>query len=335
MLKKIMIGILAGTLSLTLIGLIGSYWAYNQVHQYLAQTLIVKAPQELVVSAGSNLTSLDYELRTNGLLRGATWPIKVAVRLDPALALVKSGVYEITPDMRLSQLITKLNRGEQKRFSVSLIDGQALKQWQQTLAESRLTVGESPFQAVLTKAKDTRSPEGLFYPDTYHYSAGDNAEIILEQSYHKMQQVLDNAWANRDADLPLTSPYELLTLASIIEKETAKASEREWIAAVFANRLKLGMRLQTDPTVIYGMGDNYQGNITRKDLREKTAYNTYRIDGLPPTPIAAPSEASLLAAANPADVDYLYFVSRNDGSHVFSKTLAEHNRAVNEYQRKK
>jgi UPF0755 protein len=150
-----------------------------------------------------------------------------------------------------------------------------------------------------------------------------------------MQSNLAKAWKNRASDVRVKSAYELLILASIIEKETGQAIERPLISAVFNNRLKLGMRLQTDPTVIYGMGERFKGNITRKDLLEVTAFNTYKINGLPPTPIAAPSKAALEAAAHPAEVDYLYFVSRNDGSHVFSKTLTAHNAAVNQYQRKK
>ncbi|MBV7314596.1 endolytic transglycosylase MltG [Shewanella sp. NIFS-20-20] len=335
MLKKIIIRIFVSLMTLTTIALFAGAWAYMQVQAYLQQPLQISSPQEIVIPAGSNLSSLDRQWRQLGWIEGDEWLLKVAVRLEPAIAAVKSGVYEISAGMSLSQLISTLNQGDEKHFSLSLIDGQTINQWQASLANSRLIVGQSPFQAVLDKAGDTRAPEGLFYPDTYHYTADENAAVILEQSYQKMQAALANAWQHRADDVPLSSPYELLILASIIEKETAKASEREWIAAVFANRLKRGMRLQTDPTVIYGMGERYNGNITRADLREKTVYNTYRINGLPPTPIAAPSEASLLAAAHPADVDYLYFVSRNDGSHVFSKTLVEHNRAVNEYQRKK
>jgi len=218
-----------------------------------------------------------------------------------------------------------------------LIEGKTIAEWQQTLSTTEhLAKNTDDFNQVLLQNGDTSGlPEGKFYPETFHYHADDNLQTILNRSYTMMQLSLAQAWEGRDPDLALSSPYELLIIASIIEKETGKPKERDWVSAVFNNRLKKGMRLQTDPTVIYGMGERYKGNITRKDLREATAFNTYKIDGLPPTPIAAPSRASLFAAANPAKVNYLYFVSRNDGSHVFSSTLKAHNNAVNEFQRKR
>lgn len=168
-------------------------------------------------------------------------------------------------------------------------------------------------------------------PETYFYTAGTSGRDIIKRAYADMQTALQANWELRQKNLPLQSPYELLILASIVEKETGQASERAMIASVFENRLNKGMRLQTDPTVIYGMGDRYDGNIRKADLREPTPYNTYLIKGLPPTPIAMPGKAALLAAAQPEDSPYFYFVSRGDGSHVFSRTLSEHNRNVRKY----
>jgi UPF0755 protein len=178
------------------------------------------------------------------------------------------------------------------------------------------------------------APEGRFFPDTYYYSAGQTDRMILANAYDKMQKMLEQQWAARDADLPFKSPYEALILASIVEKETGRADERELIAGVFVNRLRHGMRLQSDPTVIYGMGDKYDGNIRLKDLMRDTPYNTYTRRGLPPTPVAMPGRDSLHAVLHPAVTDALYFVSRGDGSHVFSATLEEHNQAVIKYQLK-
>ena len=177
-----------------------------------------------------------------------------------------------------------------------------------------------------------RHPEGMFAPQTYFYKAGDSDFDLLKQAYDRMQTVSEEAWQTRDATIKLKNQYELIIMASIIEKETGAAQERETISGVFNNRLTIGMRLQTDPTVIYGMGDAYDGNIRRKDLRTDTAYNTYTRYGLPPTPIAMPGEAALNAAANPATTDALFFVGRGDGTHQFSKTLDEHNAAVVKYQ---
>ena len=176
------------------------------------------------------------------------------------------------------------------------------------------------------------NPEGLFFPDTYQFSAGTTDLDLLRKSYRMMQQKLTEAWAQRDAGLPYKDSYDALIMASIIEKETGKADERPLIGSVFTNRLRIPMRLQTDPTVIYGMGQRYDGNIRRRDLTADTPYNTYTRDGLPPTPIAMPGWNSLLAAVKPAQSDKLYFVAKGDGSHYFSRSLDEHNRAVAKYQ---
>ncbi|QFU22457.1 endolytic transglycosylase MltG [Shewanella eurypsychrophilus] len=332
--KKIMIALIATCFTLlTLAGGVG-IWGYKVVSDFATSTLNTSESQELVLKRGTSFSYLVSTLEQRDLITDG-WKLKALVKLKPELAKIRSGFYEIHPGESVTQLLTKLIKGEEKVFSVTLIEGQSIKEWKQVLkALAHSQFDENVFDLVLQENGDESGlPEGKFYPDTYHYVAGDNIKSIVQQSYKKMLQELDAAWALRAEDLPLTSPYELLIMASIIEKETGKASERPWISAVFANRLNKGMRLQTDPTVIYGMGDSYKGNITRKALREHTPFNTYRINGLTPTPIAAPSGASLIAAAQPADVHYLYFVSKNDGSHVFSKTLTEHNRAVNKYQR--
>ena len=173
--------------------------------------------------------------------------------------------------------------------------------------------------------------EGWFAPDTYYYGEGSTDKQVLTDLYKRQQQALTKAWENRDPDLPYNNPYEALVMASIIEKETSVAEERPLVSAVFSNRLNKNMRLQTDPTIIYGMGSRYKGNIRRKDIDEKTAYNTYQIDGLPPTPIALPSAASIEATLHPADSDALYFVATGNGGHKFTNSLNEHNQAVKEY----
>jgi UPF0755 protein len=175
-------------------------------------------------------------------------------------------------------------------------------------------------------------PEGRFFPETYHYTAGISDAMILRQAYRRMQAYLEEAWPGRDPDLPINTPYEALILASIVEKETGQAEERALIAGVFHNRLRKGMRLQTDPTVIYGMGEEYQGNIRRRDLERDTPYNTYTRAGLPPTPIAMPGAEAIHATLHPASTRALYFVARGDGSHEFSDTLVQHNKAVIKYQ---
>ncbi|MCL1137128.1 endolytic transglycosylase MltG [Shewanella pneumatophori] len=332
--KKAIIGLFAVLFTLLTVAAIGGYWGYQTLLAYGETPVNLTESKELDVKRGTNFNQFISVLESEQLIEEG-WKLKWLVRIKPELANIRSGLYDVNPDDTVNTLLAKIISGKEKSFGVTLLEGQTVKEWQQVLEQQpRLTIGEDVFAQILREnGDDSGLPEGKFFPDTYHYIAGSSEKALLNKSYLKMQLELDKAWQGRQEGLPLKSAYELLILASIIEKETGKASERPWIAAVFVNRLRKGMRLQTDPTVIYGMGDRYNGNITRKDLRETTAFNTYRINGLPPTPIAAPSLAAIQAAAHPADVDYFYFVSRNDGSHVFSKTLNEHNRAVNKYQR--
>ena len=331
--KKILLAVVSSLLILSLLAGFGAYWGILKINDYAQSPLTLSAPQELQVTSGTTIRAIMRTLATQGLIDN-DWRFKGLLKLHPELANIQAGLYEIKPNESLSSLLQKLNAGDEKSFSVTLIEGKTIGQWQQELKnQPHLVFSKDSFAKVLAEQNGRGNPEGQFFPDTFHYTAGQSSHDLLTLSYQKMQQELKSAWEGREKGLPLKSPYELLILASIVEKETGLKSERDWVAAVFINRLRKGMRLQTDPTVIYGMGESYNGNITRKDLRTKTPYNTYRINGLPPTPIAAPSKAALMAAAHPAKVSYLYFVSRNDGSHVFSNTLKAHNRAVNKFQR--
>ncbi|TMP39039.1 endolytic transglycosylase MltG [Pseudoalteromonas rubra] len=266
-------------------------------------------------------------------------PYQVYGKIFPERVKVKAGVYELQ-GLSVLDALSKLSAGAQADFMFTIIEGQTFKQVLTNLKDApfihfdlneadvakhmRLdTAGLSGDQAF--------HPEGWLYPETYHYHAHSKASALIKRASERMQQQLKFAWQQRSEDLPINSAYEALILASIIEKETGKAVERPVIASVFVNRLNRKMRLQTDPTVIYGLGERFDGDIKRRDLREHTPYNTYRIRGLPPTPIAMPSFDAIKAATQPAQTDYLYFVSKGDGSHYFSKSLREHNQAVQRY----
>ena len=317
-------------------GFSGLFYLKHSVESYVNSPLSIGQQRELWVETGASLNGTLLKLQRQGVLCDI-WKLKLFIKLNPAYQKIQTGLYELNTAETPLSIMQKLVEGDVKKFSLTLIEGHSIKEWKQTIKNApRLVLPKGIFVQVLENNGDQSGlPEGKFFPETYRYTSATKVEVLLEQSYKHMAEELQRIWEQRDKTVAVNSPYELLILASIIEKETAKPEERNLIAAVFNNRLKKRMRLQTDPTVIYGMGDRYQGNITKKDLREKTPFNTYRIKGLPPTPIAAPSLASLEAAAHPADASYLYFVSRNDGSHVFSKTLKEHNRAVNKYQRSK
>lgn len=327
--------LIASLTLLTLVCLVG-YWGYQTIIDYSQTPLALAQTKELTIARGTSVNQLAQQLETDGVIQ-SKWKLKWLLKLHPELAKIRTGLYEMSPSQTVTDLLNDLVAGKVKTFSLTLVEGKTIAEWEQQLANApHLQLSPEAFSAVLMEqGDDSALPEGKFFPNTYHYTADSDGKLLLTQSYKIMEQELAKAWAERTPELPLKSPYEMLILASIVEKETGQAFEREQIAGVFINRLNLGMKLQTDPTVIYGMGDRFKGNITRKDLIEDTPFNTYRIFGLPPTPIAAPSKASLQAVSKPAKVSYLYFVSRNDGTHVFSTTLEEHNRAVDIYQRKK
>ena len=250
---------------------------------------------------------------------------------------IKAGSYELKPGTTPRQLVGQLVRGEFAQESVTIIEGWTFKQMRQAVAASKSlkhdTTDLSDTDLMAKISKEHKSPEGLFFPDTYLFAKGSSDLQIYKQAHALLMTRLGAAWEKRDASLPYKTPYEALVMASIVEKETGHKSERAMIAGVFVNRLKQGMMLQTDPTVIYGMGDGYNGNIRKKDLETDTPYNTYTRAGLPPTPIALPGVESLSAALGPAKTEALYFVARKDGTSQFSNNLPDHNKAVNQYQR--
>jgi UPF0755 protein len=289
----------------------------------------------LTIPRGSTLSEVARDLADRGWVPNTLYFIVLAYREGKQDAL-KTGEYELRNRMLPAELLTLIASGRSVQFPVTLIEGQTFREAVAGLADA------GPFQIELAGLDDAEimarvgidaeHPEGWLFPDTYLFPRGTTDTAILARAHGRMQQVLAEEWAERDADLPLETPYEALILASVIEKETAVAAERPAIAGVFVRRLRQGMKLQTDPTVIYGLGEDYDGNITRADLRRETPYNTYVIQGLPPTPIALPGREAIHAALHPLAGDALYFVSRGDGSHHFSATLDEHNCAVRHYQ---
>ena len=253
---------------------------------------------------------------------------------------IRAGSYEVHQGATPRELLAKMVRGDEVLEAAKIIDGWSFRQVRAALAKApslkalTATMSDADIMSQLG-APAGQLPEGRFFPDTYAYSRGVSDLTVLKRAYKAMQKKLDAAWADREPGLPLRNADDALTLASIIEKETGTASDRHQVAAVFVNRLKLGMPLQTDPTVIYGLGENYDGSLHKRDLQTDTEFNTYTRPGLPPTPIAMPGLASLQAALHPARTRALYFVARGDGSSEFSEDLAAHNRAVNKYVRGK
>jgi UPF0755 protein len=253
---------------------------------------------------------------------------------------IRAGSYEISRGVTPIELLNKMVRGDETLATVRLIEGWTFRQFRTELAKAEAlkpTTASMTDTALMAAigAPETQSPEGRFHPDTYAYSKGSSDVAVLRRAYRAMQKRLDAAWQERANNSPLRNPDDALVLASIVEKETGTGADRGRVAGVFANRLRIGMPLQTDPTVIYGLGEKFDGNLRKRDLLADTPYNTYTRGGLPPTPISMPGKASLLAAVHPDTTKALYFVARGDGSSVFSETLAEHNRAVNQYQRKR
>jgi UPF0755 protein len=250
---------------------------------------------------------------------------------------IRAGSYEVSRGVTPVSLLKKMVRGDESLAAVRLIEGWTFRQFRAELAKAdalKPTTAElSDEQIMQLLGEQTTSPEGRFYPDTYAYSKGSSDIAVLKRAHRAMRKRLDAAWQERAPDTPLRGPDDALVMASIVEKETGAPSDRGRVAGVFVNRLRIGMPLQTDPTVIYGLGPSFDGNLRKRDLLADTPYNTYTRTGLPPTPIAMPGKAALLAAVKPDPTKALYFVARGDGSSEFSETLADHNRAVNLYQR--
>jgi UPF0755 protein len=259
------------------------------------------------------------------------------VRLSGKSAQIKAGRYTLTQAITPWQLLDMLTKGEATLAAVSVIEGWTFKQFRAAVNGNpdveHDTLNLSDAEILQRIGASEIHAEGLFFPDTYYFSVGSSDLPLFKRAYQTMQQRLQVAWLERSPGLPLQTPYQALTLASIVEKETGAASDRDKIAAVFINRLRKGMLLQTDPTVIYGMGENFDGNLRKRDLTSDTPYNTYTRAGLTPTPISLPGRAALQAVLHPAPIDALYFVARGDGSSEFSNNLTAHNNAVNRYQK--
>jgi UPF0755 protein len=293
--------------------------------------------------------SMEFSIKPGSGVRGAArqiaeagipvqpWLLELLARVSGKSSRIKAGTYEIEPGTTPTRLVEQLVRGEFAQESLAIIEGWTFKQMREAIAAHQHlkhdTASLSEKELLAKVTPNFEHAEGLFFPDTYLFAKGASDLQVYRQAHAMMMKKLDEAWAKRAPGLPYKSPYEALIMASIVEKETGQKSERSMIAGVFVNRLKRGMLLQTDPTVIYGMGDAYQGNIRKRDLQTDTPYNTYTRAGLPPTPIALPGVASLTAALDPARTDALYFVSRGDGTSHFSGNLNEHNQAVNKFQR--
>ncbi|KXO82517.1 hypothetical protein AYL20_00550 [Acinetobacter venetianus] len=290
--------------------------------------------QLLVISSGDTYSRFIDRLAKEGKVS-----LPIMLKLYQKFLIhdsMKAGVYEVTQGMSIRQVLSMLSDAENAQMNrILVIEGTTFKQLVQNLKkDSNVTkiILDLPRDELL-KALDIpySHPEGLFAPDTYFFAKGETDKKILTDLYHRQMKSLDEAWANKASNLPYKDKYEALIMASIIEKETSLDSELQQVSGVFVRRLKIGMRLQTDPTVIYGMGDNYKGNITRNDLRTPTSYNTYTINGLPPTPIALPSKKAIEAAMHPDNAENIYFVATGNGGHKFTASLEDHNRAVQEY----
>ncbi|MBC3949288.1 endolytic transglycosylase MltG [Pseudomonas folii] len=322
---------------LVLAGLALGY-AYWQQNEALHQPLNVTQEQMLDVPAGSTPGGLLNRLQTEGVIKDSFW-LRLYWRFNLSGEALHSGEYRMTPGMDAQSLLGLWQRGEVVQYSLTLVEGWNFRQVRAALGKQpklEQTLGNLSDAELMTKiGHPDVFPEGRFFPDTYRYVRGMTDAEILKQAYKRLDDVLEEEWAKRAADVPYTDAYQALIMASLVEKETGVPQERGQIAGVFVRRLALGMLLQTDPTVIYGLGERYNGKLTRAHLKEPTPYNTYVIAGLPPTPISLVGREAIHAALNPVAGRSLYFVARGDGSHVFSDDLDAHNAAVREFQLKR
>ena len=319
-----------------IIGAVGAYLFVHEFRAWLDRPLPIADAQTIDVEPGETLRGLSRRLGAAGVL-DHPWLFVLEGRVSDRSSRLKAGEYRVTPTTTPRSLLDDIVGGRVVTYAVTIPEGWTAMQAVDALRHApKLAddLGDVDGDGLLERLSRGRGPvEGLFFPDTYVYRKGDVASTILASAYDRMTQVLNEAWHGRDAGLPYRAPYDALILASIIEKETGSADDRDRIGRVFVSRLERNMRLQSDPTVIYGLGDAFDGNLRRVDLDVDGPYNTYTRTGLPPTPIALPGLASIHAALHPAEGDYLYFVSRGDGTSEFSSSLAEHERAVRRYQK--
>ena len=328
---------------LLILGGVG-FWGYQKLTSFVHTPVNVTQDQLLTIERGTTGSKLAALLEQEKILDNADllpWLLK----LQPQLNKVKAGTYSLTGVKTLQDLLDMVNSGKEAQFSVKFIEGKTFKEWRKNLENAphlkQTLQGKTDKEimalldipAAAKAVYEWNNIDGWLYPDTYNYTPNSTDLELLKRSTTRLQKALDKAWSERDENLPLADPYQMLILASIVEKETGIAAERPQVASVFINRLRANMKLQTDPTVIYGMGESYTGNIRKKDLETITPYNTYMIDGLPPTPIAMVSESALQAVAHPAKTDFYYFVADGSGGHKFTRNLNEHNKAVQEYLR--
>jgi len=326
---KAIIGLLV---TVILLAAAGAGWMAWFATQPLA---LRESPLEFTIQPRSTLTRAASEMVQSGV-NMSPWAFTMLARVLEKDKAVKAGTYSVETGITPLGLLDKLARGEVVQAEIFFAEGWTFRQMRGALdAHPQLshdTMGLSDVEIMRRLGAPDVSPEGRFFPDKYHFAKGVSDLEILRTAYRTMQRHLESAWSARKEGLPLADPEEALILASIVEKETGHAADRTTVAAVFLNRLRAGMKLQADPTVIYGLGEKFDGNLRRRDLEADTPYNTYTRTGLPPTPIANPGIAALQAIVNPAESDALYFVARGDGSSHFSRTLDEHNRAVTKYQ---
>lgn len=322
---------------LILAGLLLGFSAWK-VHSALEQPLHLTGERLLDVPTGTTPNRMFYRMQQDGVIRDAFW-LRLYWRFNMPSVALHTGEYRMTPGMNVRDLFEAWRRGDVVQYSLTLVEGWNFRQVRSALAKHekiRQTLDGLSDSEVMDKLGHPGVfPEGRFFPDTYRFVRGMSDVEFLQQAYARLEEVLAKEWNERSPAAPYRDPYQALIMASLVEKETGVPQERGQIAGVFVRRLQIGMLLQTDPTVIYGMGERYNGKITRADLREPTPYNTYVIAGLPPTPIAMVGREAIHAALNPEPGSSLYFVARGDGSHVFSDDLGAHNSAVREYQIKR
>jgi UPF0755 protein len=317
--------------------LAGLFWLAPQIQQFYEQPL-QSDDDFYLVPAGSHIGRVARDFQQRGWIEDAE-VLRYWYRIKGQASQLHAGEFALADSDTVDSLLQRIVRGDVIQHPLTVVEGQRFSDFRAALAAApglqQKTQAWSDAEIMSALGAEGQHPEGQFFPDTYFYTRDATDLSLLKQAYTRLQNTLQQEWQNKAEGLPYKTAYEALIMASIIEKETGIASERAEIAGVFVRRLQKGMKLQTDPTIIYGMGDRYKGNIRRRDILEATPYNTYVIKALPPTPIALPGAAAIHATLHPADGDALYFVATGDGGHYFSATLEEHNRAVRKYQLKR